>query len=135
MDKTDKHMSLVEQFYRELWNKFDKTKIQTLLTQNFKFRGSLGQYKTGHSEFSDYIEFIQQFSPDFFNKIEDMISGENKVFAKVKYTGTHQGKIFNIEPTYKEFSYYGAAIFSFENHYISEVWVLGDIYGLLQQLK
>jgi hypothetical protein len=62
-----RNVTLIERFYHELWNRFDKTLIPELLTEDFVFRGSLGQEKRGHAEFAEYVDFIHNAFPDFHN--------------------------------------------------------------------
>ena len=98
-------------------------------------RGSLGQEKVGYTEFGEYVEFIAAFSPDFHNTVLVTITEDDQTFARLSYTGTHRGEVFGVKPTGRAFEYAGAAVFSFDDDRITEVWVLGDIYGLLQQLR
>lgn len=97
--------------------------------------GSLGQETKGYNGLSEYIDFIRQIFPDFHNEVELIISEDNKLFAKLKYTGTQKGVLFGIEPINQKIEYSGSAVFTFQNGKIIDVWVLGDIYGLLQQLQ
>jgi predicted ester cyclase len=126
---------LIERFYLEMWNRFDKSIVSEILTEDLRFRGSLGQSKNGHSEFGEYVDFVQRAFPDFSNEIEEIISEGDKAFAKLLYRGTHRGEIFGITPTGRPVRYAGAAVFKFRGDRISEVWVLGDIYGLISQLQ
>jgi steroid delta-isomerase-like uncharacterized protein len=132
---TDRNRKLIERFYREMWNRFDKSLIPILLTSDIRFRGSLGQDKNGYAEFAEYIDFIQRTFPDFTNEIEEVISEGDKAFGRLTYRGTHQGELFGIAATGKRIQYAGAAVFKFVDDRISEVWVLGDIYGLISQLQ
>lgn len=50
--------TLVERFYNALWNRFDTTLVPTLLTDDFRFRGSLGEETRGHAGFTSYVERI-----------------------------------------------------------------------------
>ena len=127
--------NLIQRFYNNLWNKFDKSQIPNLLKKDFKFRGTFGHVTNGYNDFSKAVDFVKNFSPDQKITILDIISENNKSFAKIKFSGTHKGKIFDINATNKKFSYIGCAIFTFEDNLIKELWVLGDIYNLLNQLK
>jgi predicted ester cyclase len=118
-----------------MWNCFDKTLIPVLMTEDIRFRGSLGQYKEGHAEFLEYFNFIERVFPNFTNNIEEVISEGNKAFARVTYRGTHRGELFGIAPTGRRIQYAGAATFSFRGDRIAEVWVLGDIHNLMSQLR
>jgi steroid delta-isomerase-like uncharacterized protein len=130
-----RNRDLIRRFYEELWNPFDKRKIPELLTDDVKFRGSLGQEKFGHAGFTEYMDLIQAAFPDFTNQVEEIISEDDRAFARLSYRGTHHGTIFGIPPTSRRVEYTGAAVFRFRGEKIAEVWVLGDVHRLLQQLR
>ena len=130
-----RNRDLIRRFYEELWNPFDKRKVPELLTDDVKFRGSLGQEKFGHSGFTEYMDIIQAAFPDFNNHVEEIISEDDRAFARLTYRGTHHGTVFGILPTSRRVEYAGAAVFRFRGEKIAEVWVLGDVNGLLQQLR
>jgi predicted ester cyclase len=132
--RRDRNRLLIERFYHEMWNRFDKAIISDILSEDLQFRGSLGQSVRGHAEFGEYVDFIQRAFPDFSNEVEEIISEGDKAFAKLCYRGTHRGEIFGIAPTGRLIRYAGAAVFKFRGDLIVEVWVLGDVYGLISQL-
>jgi predicted ester cyclase len=80
-------------------------------------------------------DFVQRTFPDFSNQIEEVISEGDKAFARLTYRGTHRGELFDIAATGKRIQYAGAAVFRFRGDKIAEVWVLGDIYGLICRLQ
>jgi steroid delta-isomerase-like uncharacterized protein len=131
----DRNRDLIRRFYDDLWNRFDKGEIPELLTEDVRFRGSLGEEKLGHSGFAEYMDRIQTAFPDFTNYVEEIISEGDRAFAKLTYHGTHQGIVLGIPPTERRIEYEGAAVFTFRKDKIAEVWVLGDIHRLLRQLQ
>ena len=126
---------LIERFYHDMWNKFDKRVFPEILHEDIWFRGSLGQVKRGFEELGTYVDFIQAAFPDFHNEIVETITQGNKTFARLSYTGTQQGEVLGIPPTGKRIEYAGAAVFTIREDKIARIWVLGDMYGLVTQLK
>ena len=45
------------------------------------------------------------------------------------------GELFGHPPTGKMVSWAGAAVFTFSGELIRDLWVLGDVHSLLQQLE
>ena len=129
-----RHKAQVETFYNSLWNHWNYRIVGEVLTDDVTFYGSLGVEKKGHKGFIEYAEMVRSAFPDFRNTIEDMIAEGDKLAACLTYTGTHQGEIFGIAPTYRAIQYVGTAIFVFRDGLISHAWVLGDRLELLQQL-
>ena len=125
----------IREFYEVLWDNHDKGAIPTLLHQNFTFRGSLGQEKQGHDGFAEYVDMVHKALGDYKCIIEELVAEANKVFAKMTFTGIHQNEFMGFLPTQKRVSWNGCALFTFEGELISDVWVLGDLKTLEEQLK
>ena len=130
-----RNVNLIDRFYHDMWNRFDKSIFPEILSDDLQFRGSLGQEKRGYAEFGEYVDFIQRAFPDFHNRIEDVVSEGDRSFARLTYTGTHRGEVFGIAPTGRRIEYAGAALFSFREDRIASAWVLGDIHRLIGQLR
>ncbi|HUN24303.1 MAG TPA: ester cyclase [Anaerolineales bacterium] len=64
----------------------------------------------------------------------DCISEENKSVARMLFSGIHQDVFWGYPPTGERVEWAGAAFFTFEQGKILDLWVLGDVHGLLQQL-
>lgn len=129
------NLRLIRRFYEDMWNKFDKGVFPEILDPHISFRGSLGQTKNGYAELSEYVDFVRSAFPDFHNEIVETISEGSKTFARLRYTGTHRGELFGIAPTGRRIEYAGAAVFTIRKDKIADVWVLGDIHGLIEQLR
>jgi RimJ/RimL family protein N-acetyltransferase/predicted ester cyclase len=128
------HRRIIQAFYEDIWNKHDKTKIPALLHEAFTFRGSLGQLHQGHNGFASYVDFVHAALGDYRCVIQDIISEGNQAFARMLFSGVHRADFFGYAPTFKRVEWAGAAVFTFDGDKISDLWVLGDMHGLLQQL-
>lgn len=126
---------LVRRFYQELWGQQNYSEIGTILHPDVTFRGSLGQQKKGHQGFIEYADAVHKALADYRCIIEDLIAEENKLFAKMVFTGIHQDDFLGFKATQQTVSWMGSALFTFEEQRIVDVWVLGDLKGLESQLK
>jgi hypothetical protein len=81
------------------------------------------------------MDRIQAAFPDFRDHLEEIISEDDRTFTRLTYRGTHHGTVFGIPPTGRRVEYAGTAVSRFRGEKIAEVWVLGDVPGLLQQLR
>jgi steroid delta-isomerase-like uncharacterized protein len=125
----------VRKFYEVLWDAHDKAAIPSVLHEDFTFRGSLGQEKRGHSGFAEYVDMVHQALGNYRCVIEELVSEGDKVFAKMTFTGIHQAEFMGYAPTHKRVSWAGGALFTFQGDRIADVWVLGDVKGLEEQLE
>ncbi len=125
---------LVETFYNVMWNKWSEQTARAILTADVDFRGSIGLHVTGHDGFLGYIQTIRDAFPDVHNRIEEIIATDDRAVARLTYSGTHQGALLGRTPTGRRIEYAGVALFTMTGGRISKVWVLGDLWGLIQQI-
>lgn len=124
----------VRKFYEVIWNEHDKSAIPELLHESFTFRGSLGVEKQGYVGFSQYVDMIHSALKDYKCSIKETVSEPSKVFAKMQFSGIHQGILMGLEPSGQRISWDGAALFHFKSGKILSLWVLGDLKSLEAQL-
>ena len=77
---------------------------------------------------------IAAFS-DFAATLEDVVDGGDKVVARVRFTGTHDGEFMGMPPTGKTIDVKGIDIFRFaDDGLVHEHWGVFDAMGMMQQL-
>ena len=126
---------LVRIFYERIWGAHDLDLVTSLTREHFSFRGSLGTQSRGRAEFIDYVNSIHAALADYNCEIVELVAEDNKVFARMTFSGIHRGNFMGQPPTYKHIQWSGAAIFTFDQDRIADLWVLGDLHGLLLQLN
>lgn len=125
----------VRVFYDQIWNRHDKEIIPDVLHETFNFRGSLGPETLGHEGFIEYLDMVHTALADYTCEIQEMVSENSKVFAKMQFSGRHRGEFMGVKPGGRQLSWDGAALFHFKNDKIVSLWVLGDIQSLQAQLN
>lgn len=126
--------SIVRRFYEEIWNRGQLHAIPDICHRDMTFRGSLGDEKRGADGFADYVKYVRGALGDYHCDIEEAVTEGNRVFAKMRFTGVHEGEFLGYAPTHKTVHWAGAALFTVENNRITDLWVLGDVHGLSSQL-
>lgn len=125
---------LVEQFYARIWNSGDEN-VETLLTQDFTFRGSFGTAAQGHAEFLEYVRSVRGSLADYKCDILECVTEFPKAFARMRFSGTHVAPFRGFAPTGKHIQWNGAALFTFRDGLICDLWVLGHLVGLDELLR
>ena len=129
--------ALVRRFYDDLWNRFDATLIPVLLTEDVTRRGALGRHAAGHAAFADYLELVRGAFPDFEQTIDrivvDGVGGS--AFVRLRCRGTHRGPLSGLPATGRRVDYEGAARFEIREGRIADIWILGDLHGLVRRLR
>jgi predicted ester cyclase len=73
--------------------------------------------------------------PDLQVAVEAAVVSKDRMAASFVYTGTHGGTYFGIAPTHRPLRFTSCDIFSVRNGWIVEHWGMGDIAGVLAQLR
>ena len=102
---------------------------------DFTFRGSLGPELVGHEQFIGYVSFVTGALDRYTSDILALGEEGKQVFGKLRFHGYHRKELFEVQPTGRHVWWYGAPIFTFEGDLVRDLWVLGDIHGLIARLK
>ena len=73
--------------------------------------------------------------PDLHVAVEASVVSNDRMAASFVYTGTHGGTYFGIAPTHRPLRFTSCDIFLVRNDRIVEHWGMGDIAGILAQLR
>lgn len=125
---------VIERFYHDLWNHWNLDLADEILAADVRFRGTLGSTLEGRGAFKGYVETVRRAFPDWHNRIDETISCGDRVVTRMTWSGTHEGKLMDIEPTGARVEYVGAALFRVADGWIREAWVVGDTQELWRAL-
>jgi predicted ester cyclase len=126
---------IVRVFYKELWDHADKSLIPKIFHEGFTFRGSLGPTLTGHAEFAGYVDWVTGALGEYTTDILALIEEDTRVSGKMRFHGIHRKELFGVPPTGHHVWWIGMPIFTFEGAKVRDLYVLGDIHGLIGRLK
>lgn len=126
--------SLVEIFYDQLWNRVNLAVASVILHSNVSFRGSVGLAAAGRAEVCDYVTMVTTALFDYRCDVEKLIVQGPSAAAKVRFSGFHRGDFLGYPPTDRRIEWMGAAFFIAEEHMLRDIWVLGDLANLRNQL-
>jgi predicted ester cyclase len=125
-DSAELNIRVVRRFYDELWNQWRFELLDQVIAETIRFRSSLGMEVTGRSEFEALMERVRGVFPDLHHRVDEMLAIGDRVVARVTYSGTHRGKLGDVEPTGAHVEYVGAAFFRLSGGRIDEGWVVAD---------
>ncbi|MBX9664971.1 ester cyclase [Novosphingobium sp.] len=121
---------LVSSFYDRVWNSGDRAALDDLVTNDFRFQGSLGAPIVGRDAFWQIVTMVRTALSGYHCAIEACVSEEDQAFARMTFSGTHTGPFRGFAPSGRQVSWAGAALFGFEGGRIGEIWVLSDTAAL-----
>ena len=125
----------VRVFYKEMWDHADKSLIPTIFHTDFTFRGSLGPTLVGHEQFAGYVDWVTSALDQYNTDILALIEEGNRVSGKMRFHGFHRKELFGVPPSGRHVWWTGMPIFTFDGPKVRDLFVLGDIYGLIERLK
>jgi len=126
---------VVRVFYKELWGRANKSLIPSIFHADFTFRGSLGPTLIGHEQFAGYVDRVTDALDQYTTDILAMIEEGNCVSGKMRFHGFHRKELFGVPPSGRHVWWIGMPIFTFEGAKVRDLFVLGDIHGLIGRLK
>jgi len=126
---------VVRIFYKEMWDHANTSLVPRIFHPDFTFRGSLGPQLVGHEQFIGYVRFVTGALDHYTSDILALVEERNQVFGKLRFHGHHRRELFDIAPTGRHVWWYGTPIFTFEGDLVRDLWVLGDIHGLIGRLQ
>ncbi len=118
-----------------MWDHADKSLIPRIFHEGFTFRGSLGPTLVGHAEFAGYVDWVTGALGNYTTDILLLIEEGGCVAGKMRFHGVHRKEMFGVQPTGKHVWWIGMPVFTFDGPKVRDLYVLGDIHGLIERLK
>jgi predicted ester cyclase len=126
---------VVRVFYKEMWDRADTSLVPQIFHPNFTFRGSLGPQLAGHDQFIGYVKYVTGALDRYTSDVLALVEEDNRVFGKLRFHGFQRKELFGIQPSGRHVWWYGTPLFTFDGERVRDLWVLGDIHGLIGRLK
>jgi len=89
---------------------------------------------TGYAAFADYVDMVTGALGDYRSTILELVCEGHRAFARMQFEGIHRGLFQGFAPTGRRVDWSGAALFTLKAGKIADLWVLGDVQGLRDQL-
>ena len=133
MTTTEANIETVRREFEEVWNEGNMDLVDELYSDEYVGHSTTGDIE-GPEARKGYIGTFRSAFPDGRIEVEDLLASEDRVVARYSWHGTHEGELMGIEPTGNRVDVGAIAIARFEDGKIAEHWIVGDVYGLMQQL-
>ncbi|GGI97531.1 ester cyclase [Neoroseomonas lacus] len=126
----------IRAFYAELWEQGDLSRLPALMHEEVAFQGTFGQVMRGHDAFAAYVRSVRLAFSEYRCDVRDLLAQDDRVAARVGFSGRHEaGPFLDFPPTGRNLTWEGVGFFRLEAGRIRHLWVMGDMLGLLGQLK
>jgi steroid delta-isomerase-like uncharacterized protein len=105
---------------------------------NHQFSAAAPAQAAGKSQKQASVDFFAgriAGMPDLQVAVETSVISGDRVAASFVYTGTHEGTYLGVPPTHRKLRFTSCDIFSVKDDLLREHWGMGDIAGILAQLR
>jgi steroid delta-isomerase-like uncharacterized protein len=128
--------SVVRAFYADLWERADFARLPALLHEDVAFQGTFGQTMRGLDAFGAYVRSVREAFSAYRCDLHELIVDGARAAARVGFSGIHDlGPFLDAPPSGRELVWQGVGFFEVHDGRIRRLWVMGDMLGLLAQLK
>ena len=118
----------------DAWNKQDLDVAESLLTPDYVRHDANLPEMNGPAAQREFIAGILSAFPDLDLQVDQFITQDDLVAARVSLRGTHRGEFSGVPATGNEVAFESVEIFRLAGGKIAEQWVVMNAMGLFQQL-
>jgi predicted ester cyclase len=130
------HAEVIRAFYAELWEGADLSRLPVLLHEDVAFQGTFGQTMHGLEAFGAYVRSVRHAFSTYRCEVADLLVDGDRVATRVRFSGVHDvGPFLDAPPSGRTLAWEGVGFFTLEAGRIRHLWVMGDMLGLLNQLR
>jgi steroid delta-isomerase-like uncharacterized protein len=131
----EENKALARRIPEEVWSRGDMDAADTVLAPDFvNHNPAFGHAPTREGYKQTVAEFRGGF-PDFVMSVEDVVAEDDKVVLRFRARGTQTGTFAGFLPSGRPIEFTGTGTCRVSsNGQIAELWVNGDLLGLMQQL-
>lgn len=135
MTSPENHERWLRQLFDGVWNGEDPDIADDLVHSEFIIHDRpIAEELRGPELYKTLARMTRESFSDMAFTIDDIIAAGDKVALRWTMTGTHNGPMFEIEPTGKLVKLSAIEINRFEDGKLIETWTQSDMLGLMEQI-
>jgi steroid delta-isomerase-like uncharacterized protein len=131
----EQNLAASKRFFDEAWSRgnlsvFDELCASDCVDHDLTMHEDCVGLEANKARVRGYREGV----PDLEVRVEDAFASGDEVVVRWKAHGTHDGNLFGLPPTHREFTITGISIDRFAGDKLVEAWDQWDQSGMLEQL-
>jgi steroid delta-isomerase-like uncharacterized protein len=126
--------AFVRRWFEEVWNKKRPEAVDEMLAEDGVGYGLPGGEIRGPAVFKEYQKALVSAYPDLNVVVEDTIVEGEKVAARCRVTGVHQGEGLGISATNQPVEFTGMVMMTVRDGKIVEAWNEFNFMEMYQQV-
>lgn len=132
---SEANRALVQRFYDEVISGGNMAALDELVADDFIEHGAPSSLPPGREGFRLFVGGLRSAFPDFRWTVDDLIVAGDKVVARGRGRGTHQGEFMGVPGTGKPAEWTAIHIFRVADGRLRERWAELDVTGLAERLS
>jgi predicted ester cyclase len=124
----------VHRWFEEVWNNKSEAAVDEMLAEDGVGHGLPGGSVRGPEAFKQYQRQLLEAYPDLRVEVVDTVVEGEKIAARCRVTGIHQGNSLGIMATNLPVDFDGMVILHLRDGKIVEAWNEFDFMGMYDQL-
>ena len=129
---SEQNKQLVEQ-RQHVWNTGELDRVEELFADDY-IGHMPDEDRRGVESVKGYMRGIRTAFPDLEVSYETVIAEDDMVAVFVRLTGTHKGRLGELEPTGRRVDLNASFFSRIEDGQFTEEWILTDLAGMTSQL-
>jgi steroid delta-isomerase-like uncharacterized protein len=126
--------SFIYRWFEEVWNKKSEAAVDEMLAEDGVGHGLPGGDIRGPESFKTYQRALLSAYPDLRVIVEDTVVEDDKIVARCRVTGVHQGEGLGLAATNKPVEFTGMCIIRVKDGKIVEAWNEFNFMEMYNQL-
>jgi predicted ester cyclase len=131
---TEANKAVIREVFEEVWNRGNRDRIDGLFAATYQRHGWSADVQLGPEGEKQHRTAFRAAFPDLVITAEEMIAEGDRVAVRYTWRGTYQGTWPENPRTGIPVTMTGIAIHRVVAGKITDLWVVGDELGLMQQL-
>ena len=124
----------VRRWFEEVWNNKSEAAVDEMLAEDGIGYGLPSGDIRGPAAFKEYQRLLISAYPDLRVEVEDTVVEDDKIAARCRVTGIHQGEGLGLTATNKPVEFTGLCMMRVKDGKIVEAWNEFNFMQMYQQL-
>ena len=134
-DTVQRNCEVVRRLLDEVWTRGNVDLSDELVAEDAIDNDRQPGEEDGLESFKLHVGYLRNAASDLVANIDQIWGAGDKVVARWRWQGTHDGSLYGIPPSYKAFDFTQLIIYRLEDGKIVEVWKASDLLQMLEQLE
>lgn len=128
------NVAVVRRVLTEVWTEGHVERADELVADGAVDHDKQPGEADGLASFKEHVGILRAMSSDMHLEIDQLWGVGDRVVARWRWQGVHDGPMFDLPPTGRRFDFTTIAIYQVEDGKITSIWKATDLLQMMEQL-